>query len=107
MVLQNNLMLVNNKPSRLHFRDHRIERRTITDAVTLQPVARNALVFDVDRLDGAAVAAIFSTMAEKLAGMFEPYLTDKSYRNYEVIITQSGDGFLRRWSVQFIPLAKS
>jgi hypothetical protein len=103
MVLQNHVILQNDIPARLHLTDHHIERRTITDPVTGGPSIRNVLVFDVDRLNGAAVGALFSTMAEKLAGHFEPYLKDKSYRNYEVVITQSGEGFQRRWSVQFIP----
>jgi hypothetical protein len=87
----------------MHFTDHHIERRTITDPNTGLPSIRNVLVFDVDRLNGASVGALFSTMAEKLAMQFEPYLADKSYSKYEVIITQSGEGFLRKWMVQFIP----
>ena len=106
MVLQNIVMLVNDKPSRLHLADHSIEPRTITDPVTRRPGVRNVLVFEVDRLDGAAVQAKWSTMAEKLAMQFEPYLRDKSYRDYEIVITQSGEGFMRRWSVQFIPLSR-
>lgn len=105
MVLQNIVMLENDKPTRLHFTDHQIESRTITDPVTRQPKTVNTLVFDVDRLNGAAVTAKWSTLAEKLAMQFQPYLEDKSYRSYEIIITQSGDGFRRSWSVQFIPFA--
>ena len=105
MVLQNIVMLINDKPARMHFTDHTIETRTITDTTSRQPEPRQTLVFNVDRLDGAAVQAKFSTMAEKLALNFKPYLEDKSYRSYEIIITQSGVGFQRRWSVQFIPFA--
>jgi hypothetical protein len=104
-VLVNHVILENGIPSRLHFTDHRIERRTITEPGTGQTVIRQVLAFTVDRLDGRAVEAELSTMAEKLAGQFEPYLKDKSYRNYEVIITQIGEGFQRRWTVQFIPFA--
>ena len=104
MVLQNHVILQNGVPARLHFTDHHIERRTITDPNTGLPSMRNVLAFDVDRLNGVAVGAIFSTMAEKLAGQFEPYLGDKSYMSYEIIITQSGDGFTRKWMVQFIPM---
>jgi hypothetical protein len=105
MVLQNNIILQDGVPARLHITDHRIERRTITDPTTLGSVIRNTLVLNVDRLDGRAVEAVLSTMAEKLALLFEPYLKDKSYRSYEVIITQKGEGFQRRWTVQFIPFA--
>jgi hypothetical protein len=105
MVLQNYVILEDGKPARLHFTDHTIERRVITDAKTLQPVARQTLVLHVDRLDGRAVEASLSTMAKGLADQFEPYLKDKAYRNYEVLITQRGDEFQRRWTVMFIPLA--
>ena len=104
MVLQNTIILQDGKPSRLHFVDHHIENRTITEELTGQGVRRNTLVMNVDRLDGAAVEAVLTTMAEGLAGQFEPYLKDKSYKNYEIIITQRGAGFQRKWSVQFIPL---
>jgi len=102
-VLVNHVILDNDVPARLHFTDHRIEKRTITEPTTGGSAIRNVLVLYVDRLDGRPVTAEFSTMAEKLASQFEPYLKDKSYRNYEVIITQRGEGFQRKWSVQFIP----
>ena len=86
----------------MHFTDHWIEKRTITDPLTGGPVIRSTLVLDVDRLNGASVSAVFSTMAEKLAGKFAPYLGDKSYRSYEIIITQRGEGYMRGWTVQFI-----
>ncbi len=104
MVLQNTVILQDGVPARLHFTDHHIETRTITDATTRQGVNRNTLVLNVDRLDGRAVEAVLTTMAEKLALQFQPYLGDKSYRSYEVIITQHGEGFQRKWSVQFIPM---
>mgnify|MGYP001564335257 CR=1 FL=1 len=103
MVLQNTVILQDGVPTRFHFSDHHIETRTITDAATQQGVRRNTLVLNVDRLDGRAVEAVLTTMAEGLAGKFEPYLKDKSYKNYKIIITQRGDGFLRKWTVQFIP----
>ncbi len=103
-VLQNTVLLENDKPARLHFTDHLIEPRTVTERATGRPIIRETLVMNVDRLDGHAVAAVLTTMASGLADQFEPYLKDKSYRNYEIIITQHGDGFLRKWTVQFIPL---
>lgn len=103
MVLQNIVILENNVPARFHFANHAIETRTITDPNTGRPGLRRVLVFDVDSLGGRPVVSKFSTMAEKLAGNFEPYLGDKSYVNYDFIITQLGDGFQRRWTVQVIP----
>lgn len=106
MVLVNHVMLQNNVPSRLHFINHRIQPRTITDPNTRQPVIRNTLEFDVDRLDSRPVGAVFSTMAEKLAGLFEPYLGDRSYVNFDFVITQTGDGYLRTWTVKVEPLVR-
>jgi len=103
MVLQNTIILQEGVPARLHFYNHHIEPRTITDATTQQGVIRNTLVMNVDRLDGRAVEAVLTTMAEGLAQQLGPYLPDKSYKNFEVIITQRGEGFRRRWSLQFIP----
>lgn len=105
MVLQNTIILQDGVPARFHFTDHHIERRTITDPVTLGGAVRNTLVLNVDRLNGRAVEAVLTTMAEKLALQFGPYLTDKSYVNYEIIITQSGESFRRKWTVQFIPIS--
>ena len=102
-VLVNHVILENGIPTRLHFTDHRIEARTITEPVTGRPAIRQVLALIVDTLDGRPVSAEFSTMAEKLAGQFEPYLGDKSYRGYDFTITQFGEGFTRSWSVKVTP----
>jgi hypothetical protein len=102
-VLVNHVILENGIPSRLHFTDHRIERRTITEPSTGRPAIREVLALTVDTLDGRPVSAELSTMAEKLAGQFEPYLVDKSYRDYDFTITQLGEGFMRSWSVKVTP----
>jgi len=103
MVLENYVILETGVPARLHFTDHVIMRRTTTDPLTGEPTTRNVLVFEVDRLNGREVFAKYSIMAEKHAGQFKPYLDDKSYRDYDIIITKIGEGFRTSWSVQFIP----
>jgi hypothetical protein len=100
MVLQNYVILETGRPARLHFRDHHIEPRTITDPLTRQPGSRNVLVFEVDELNGAPVAARYSTMSEKHAGQFAPYLPDKSYQLYNFTITAIGEGFMRHYTVE-------
>lgn len=106
MVLENYVILETGVPARVHFTDHVIMTRTITDPVTGGPATRKVLVLEVDRLNGKEVAAKYSTMAEKHAGQFQPYLADKSYRDYDFVITKTGEGFRTSWSVQVIPRTK-
>jgi hypothetical protein len=103
MVLENYVILQTGIPSRVHFFDHVIVARTVTDPGTGAPATRRVLVFEVDKLDGRDVAAKYSIMAEKHAGQFAPYLADKSYRGYDFVITKNGEGFLTSWSVKVIP----
>lgn len=104
MVLENYIILEPGTPARLHFTDHAIVAKPITDPLTGQPATRNALVFEVDRLGARSVNAKYSTMSEKHAAQFEPYLSDKSYRDYDFLITMTGEGFRRSWTVQAIPI---
>jgi hypothetical protein len=104
MVLKNHVILQNEIPARLHFINHRILPRTITEPDTGQPAIRNVLEFDVDRLNGEPVHAAFSTMAEKLAGKFAGYLPEKTYIRYDFVITQHGEGYQRDWTVQRVPI---
>jgi len=103
-VLENYVILEPGIPARMHFTDHAIVRKTITDPSTGGGATRNTLVFEVDRLDGRPVMAKYSTMSEKHAGQFEPYLADRSYRDYEVVVTRSGEGFRTSYSTQFLPI---
>ena len=105
-VLQNYVELDEGVPARLHFRDHNLVRKTITDPVTLQPASRNTLVMEVDTLDGRPVESKFSVMAEKLASQIEPYLADKSYVNHDFTITTIGSGFRRNWTVLVTPRSR-
>ena len=104
-VLENYVLLETGIPTRLHFTDHTIQRRTITDPLTGQPGSRNVLVFDVDRMDGRSVVAKYSMMSEKHAMQFEPYLKDKRYRDYEFTITRTGEGFRTVYSVAVVPIS--
>ena len=106
MPLGNYVILQSGIPERMHFTDDHIEVRTVTDNVTLKPKQVNVLLFSVDRLNGAAVAAQFSTMSESLYAKFAAYLTYKLYRNYDFIVTQNGTGYTTRYTVQAIPLTK-
>lgn len=103
MVLQNYVILEVGKPATMHFTDHRIEPITITDRRTGEPTLRKRLVFDVDELNGKKVSAQYSTISEKHAMDFEPYLEDKSYRLYNVQILAQGEDFQRTYRTAFLP----
>ncbi len=104
MVLRNYIELQDGVPTRFHFDDHSLQARTIISPDTGQPAIKNTLVLHVDRLNGTPIQTVLTTMADKLANQFQPYLDDKSYRSYEFVITQRGDGYLRKWTVAKIAL---
>lgn len=106
MPLGNIVILETGKPERMHFTDHAIEKRDITDPTTGQPGIRNVLVFDVDELNGQPVNAKYSTLAEKLYSRLEPYLVNKVYRNYDIVITKVGSGFRTTYNVNPLPRQK-
>jgi len=103
MVLENYVMLETGIPARVHFTDHVIQKRTVTDPITGGSTTRNVLVFEVDELNGRQVAAKYSIMAEKHAGQFKPYLEGNEYRGYDFTITKTGEGFRTNWTLQVIP----
>mgnify|MGYP001567434743 CR=1 FL=1 len=99
MVLENYIKLTPGVPIRLHFTAHAIVDKAITDPLTGLPGSRRSLVFTVDRENEVEVSKTFSTLAEKLAVMFEPDLAGEKYKGYEYTITQVGFGFQTRFSV--------
>ncbi len=103
MPLGNIVYLTTGIPEKMHFYDHHEEPRTITDPTTRGPVIRNTLVMEVDMHNDRPAAATFSTMADVLYNKLSPYLPDKSYRNYDFIITAVGESFRRTYSLKALP----
>ena len=101
-ILMNYVQLFPGVPTRMHFTDDYIIERTIPEKESGKPKTIKSLVFWVDELNGESVARTFSVMAQKLASHFEPFRKDKRYIEYDFIITQMGDGFLKDWNVQTI-----
>lgn len=99
-ILMNYIQLVPGLPTRLHFTDDYLIERTIADRESGGEKKVQSLVFYVDELNGEEVARTFSILSQKLAGHFEPYLPKKRYLEYDFIITQMGDGYLKDWNVQ-------
>ncbi len=113
MPLQNYVIFASGVPERLHFSGYTYDQVTITDSVTGKPAPRNRLVMTVDEINGSnkspaglPVIAQLSVLAQSLAGKLEPYLANDAYKNYDFIITQTGLGYLSRYSVQVVPRSK-
>jgi len=103
MPLQNYVILEPGKPERVHFSDHHLERREISDPKTGRPTFRNVCVFDVDEVNGLKTPSQLSVISEKLFASLEPYLPGKEYLNYDFTITKVGAGFTTSFSVQVTP----
>ena len=104
--LGNYVMLQQGTPERMHFSEIHTETRTVTDGVTGKSKPVQMMVATVDKHNGVAVNAQFTTMSEGLYAKFEAYLPDNLYRNYDFIVTQNGMGYTTRYTVTAIPLTK-
>lgn len=102
MVLMNYIQLQPGVPVRMHFTDDYIIERTILEKESGKDKQVTSLTFWCDELDGEPAARTFSVLSQKLAAHLEPFRTNKRYKDYDFIITQMGDGFLKDWNVQAI-----
>ena len=100
MVLTNYVILEDGKPSRLHFVDHQIMVKEITDPLTGRPKPIQTLQFQVDELNGQPVVGYYSISSQKHAQDFAAFLVDKRYLRYNFTITVSGSGFRREYLVR-------
>ena len=100
MVLENYVKLTQGVPTRLHFADHAIIKKTITDPDSRRTKEINALEFVVDRENGKVVSKSYSILSEKHALDFRRYLDDKGYRLFDFTITVYGKGYLAVYSVE-------
>jgi len=105
MVLQSYVELKPGVPSRMHFVEHWVETISPTDPLLGRALPKRRLRFAVDELNGQAVTTYYSTMSQKHAADFEPYLPDKKYRSYDFIVTLSGSGWQTEYQVQPVPRA--
>ncbi len=97
--IMNHVILAPGVPARMHFTDHTWESRPITDPVTKLPKTVRALVFHVDEVDGVKTDAYYSTISDKHAMDFDPYLATKSYTGFTFEVTKIGTGFATSYKV--------
>lgn len=102
--ISNFVRLVPGTPVRLHFNDHAVVRRTVTDPVRNVPVERESLLFYADRVDGAPTDKTYSILSEKHAAEFAGYLPGKAYTRYDFVVLKEAPGFVPPRIVQVIPL---
>jgi hypothetical protein len=77
---------------RLHFKDHQVMMRKITDPVRKVQVDRESLLFYVDKMNGAAVDKVYSILSQKHAAEFAGYLPGKAYLAYEFTVIKDAPG---------------
>jgi len=91
-------------PVTLHFSDHRVVSRPITDPVRGVASTRESLLFYVDEMDGTKVDKTYSILSQKHAGEFAGYLPGKKYVGYRFTIIKDAPGFVPPRIVSVVPL---
>jgi len=76
----------------VHFTDHKIERRVITDPITRASRTVESLLFVVDEEDGRATSRTYSILSQKHASEFAGYLEGRKYRDYTFQIIKDAPG---------------
>lgn len=100
-LLMNYIALVPGIPKRMHFTDHyKITRHILEREVgKMKPV--ESLTFWVDEEDAQPAAKTFNILSGKLAAQIEPWLKEKKYANYDVEITEFGEGYNKDWNIRW------
>jgi len=102
-MLMNYIPLVTDTPARMHFTDHYYVEREIWDKDLGKMKWVRSLVMWCDELDRAPVARSLSVLAKRLAALFEPYLAENRYREFDFVVTKRGEGFATNYSLEAIP----
>jgi len=79
-------------PVKMHFKDHRIMPRTITDPIRQVPAERESLVFYVDKEGDKVVDKMYSILSQKHAAEFAGYLPGKRYESYDFTVIKDAAG---------------
>ena len=90
--IENFVKLIPGKPVKLHFREHKLVERQITDPLFKVLKTVRSLLFLVDEVDGRAVDMTYSVVSEKLASDLAGYLEGKRYRAYTFEIVKDAPG---------------
>jgi len=102
--IENYVILKPGIPVTLHFSDHGIVKRPITDPVRHVGVTRESLMFYVDEVDGAKVDLVYSVLSQKHAAEFAGYLPGKAYMRYRFTVIKDAPGFVPPRIVRVTPI---
>ena len=80
-----------------HIREWRMARVNVAPAGATQPIFQNALVLQLDEVDGQAQEAEYRVTSEKLAWMLQPLLDSGAYKGMSMMISAQGEGRLRQF----------
>jgi hypothetical protein len=103
-VIENFVVLKPGIPVTLHFSDHRVVSRQITDPVRLVAATRETLLFYVDEVGGTKVDKVYSILSQKHAAEFAGYLPGKKYVGYRFTVIKDAPGFVPPRIVKVEPL---
>jgi len=90
--IANFVLLAPGVVKRMHFTDHKIEARVITDPVTGRARQVESLLFVLDEEDGRASFKTYSILSMKHAAEFAGYLEGKRYRDYVFEVVKDAPG---------------
>jgi len=103
LVIENFVKLKPGVQKLLHFYDHSIVTRVLTDPVLKLEKRVQSLVFLVDREDGVEVENMYSVVSERHAAEFAGYLERKRYRDFESVVLKPAPGFVAPRIVEVRP----
>jgi len=87
----------------LHFYDHALVTKTITDPVTGRTKSVQSLTMYVDLENDKKVDKMFSVISIKLAQAISAYIPDRRYRDYLFVIEKPIEKFAPPYLVEVIP----
>jgi hypothetical protein len=102
--ISNFVTLVPGVPVKLHFKDHAIQKRVITDPIRRVQVERESLMLYVDKENSTPCDKVLSILSQKLAADFAGYLPGKSYTRYEFVLIKDAAGTVPPRIVSVAPL---
>jgi hypothetical protein len=91
--VMNHVILAPGVPAKMHFSSWQYQPRDIRDSLSGQPKVVTALVMHVDELDGAPVSADYSTISDKEALNYKPFIADGTLSLYLFTVTKAGTRF--------------